>query len=166
MGEAEDRRETEPMSAAAMRRGETELERIDRNLEELMAELRVALPGVQVLFAFLLILPFNARFAEASEFEKGLFLGTLACTAFASLFLIAPTLHHRLQFRADRKERILRHAQALALTGLALLAVAMCGATALVCHFVFGTAAAIAVTAPLAIVFGVVWYLLPLRGPR
>ena len=113
------------MNNLAGERSETELERIDRNLNELMTELRVALPGVQVLFAFLLILPFNSRFEQASDLQEKVYLGTLICTAVCAVLLIAPTLHHRLQFRTHRKERILAHAHRLALIGLSLLAVAM-----------------------------------------
>ncbi len=82
-------------------RRETELERYDRNLNELMGELRVALPGVQVLFAFLLVAPFNQRFGSVSHFERRLYLATLLCTLLASILLIAPTIIHRLEFRQE-----------------------------------------------------------------
>lgn len=98
-------------------RSESELERIDRNLSELMAELRIALPGVQVLFAFLLILPFNARFESVTPFQEKVYLGTLLAAALCAAFLIAPTMHHRLQFREGRKARILAHSQRLAIWG-------------------------------------------------
>src|SRR5438552_8131453 len=84
-------------------RRETELERYDRNLNELMGELRVALPGVQVLFAFLLVAPFNQRFSTVSAFERRLYFGTLLCTLLASILLIAPTVVHRLRFRQGDK---------------------------------------------------------------
>jgi hypothetical protein len=85
-------------------RRETELERYDRNLSELMGELRVALPGVQVLFAFLLVAPFNQRFGSVSHFERRLYVATLLCTLLASILLIAPTIIHRLEFvRARRR---------------------------------------------------------------
>ena len=77
------------------RERETELERLDRNLMELPAELRVALPGVQVLFAFLLVAAFNARFARVAGFERGLYLATLLITLLAAILLIAPTLQRR-----------------------------------------------------------------------
>src|SRR5437588_10101756 len=80
-------------------RAETELERYDRNLTELMGELRVALPGVQVLFGFLLVIPFDARFKAASGAERGLYFTTLALTLLTSMLLIAPTMLHRLRFR-------------------------------------------------------------------
>src|SRR5437763_15932261 len=87
-------------------RGETELERYDRNLSEILSELRVALPGVQVLFAFLLVAPFNQRFGTVSEFERRLYFVTLLCTLLASILLIAPALVHRLTFRLGQKAYI------------------------------------------------------------
>src|SRR5436305_11613606 len=89
-------------------RTETELERYDRNLTELMGELRVALPGVQVLFAFLLVAPFNARFGHTTPFERRLYFATLLLTLLASILLIAPTMIHRLQFRQGRKGYIVQ----------------------------------------------------------
>src|SRR4051794_37595741 len=82
-------------------RNETEKERLDRNLNELLGELRVALPGVQVLFAFLLAVPFNQGFSKATQFQKDIYLVTLLLTAAASALLIAPSAYHRLMFRRD-----------------------------------------------------------------
>jgi hypothetical protein len=160
MSESDEQR----ISPAARARGETELQRVDRNLEELMGELRVALPGVQVLFAFLLILPFNARFAELSGYQEKIYFGTLICTALASALLIAPSMHHRLHFRAGRKEQVLRVAHRTTMVGLTLLAVAICGATALVGDFVFGGAVAGISTGFLVVAFIAIWYLLPQRS--
>src|SRR5205823_8659826 len=84
-------------------RAETELERYDRNLTELMGELRVALPGVQVLFAFLLVAPFNQRFSTTTPFERDLYFAALLLTLLASTLLIAPTLLHRIEFRQGQK---------------------------------------------------------------
>src|SRR5438477_9088278 len=84
-------------------RSETELERYDRNLNELLGELRVALPGVQVLFAFLLVAPFNQRFGTVSSFERALYLCALLLTLLASILLIAPTMIHRLHFQLGAK---------------------------------------------------------------
>lgn len=151
------------------KRSETEYERIDRNLEELMAEMRVALPGIQVLFAFLLILPFNSRFDQVTPLQEKVYLGTLIATALSAVLLIGPTLHHRLQFRADRKERILAHSHRLSLVGLALLALAMGGAVFLVTDFVFNHTVAALSTAVLALTVAAAWYVLPYvhgRPPR
>lgn len=154
------------MNNLAGERSETELERIDRNLNELMTELRVALPGVQVLFAFLLILPFNSRFEQASDLQEKVYLGTLICTAVCAVLLIAPTLHHRLQFRTHQKERILAHAHRLALIGLSLLAVAMAGAVFLVADFVFGGVVAGIASGLLGLLVAGTWYLLPAISSR
>lgn len=143
-------------------RDETESERIDRNLKELLEELRVAMPGVQVLFAFLLVLPFNARWGHITGGEEKLYYGTLLCTALATACLIGPTMHHRLQFRENRKARILLWSQRLAVAGLSLLAVAMTAAVFLVGDFVFDSTVAAAGAAVLAFTIAVLWYVTPL----
>src|SRR5205823_14679331 len=108
-------RSTQDRSESA--RHETELERYDRNLTELMGELRVALPGVQVLFAFLLVAPFNQRFSTVSAFERRLYFGTLLCTLLASILLIAPTVVHRLRFRQGDKAYVVQTANWLTVAG-------------------------------------------------
>jgi O-antigen/teichoic acid export membrane protein len=147
-------------------RRETELERYDRNLNELLSELRVALPGVQVLFAFLLVAPFNQRFNTVSEFERRLYFATLLCTMLASILLIAPTLVHRLQFRRRRKAEVVEIANRLMIAGLCVFAVAMTCALLLITHYLFGAATAIATTAIVAAVFALTWFALPLRSRR
>ena len=144
-------------------RHETEKERLDRNLVELLNELRVALPGVQVLFAFLLVVPFNQGYARLSVFDKRIYFGTLLCTALASILLIAPTVHHRIEFRRDDKAHIVKSANRFAIAGLAVLAVAMSGAILLISNLVFGTIAAIVATAAMVIAFASIWCGLPLR---
>jgi uncharacterized protein involved in cysteine biosynthesis len=113
-------------------RDESEKERLDRNLGELLQELRVALPGVQVLFAFLLVVPFNQRFAEITSFQRTIYFITLLCATSACACLIAPTAHHRIEFREQDKERIVFGGNRLAIIGLTLLATAMTGAITLV----------------------------------
>ena len=113
-------------------RGETPLERADRNLDELLGELRVALPGVQVLFAFLLTVPFTARFERVTEFQREVYFVTLLCAAAASVLLIAPTAHHRIHFRRQEKEHIVKVANGFALAGLVALALAMIGVLLLI----------------------------------
>jgi hypothetical protein len=145
-------------------RDETPAERVDRNFNELLGELRIALPGVQVLFAFLLTVPFAQGFADLTGFERGLYFAVLLLTALASALLIAPTAYHRLQFRRGRKPEILRFANRSAVLGLGALALAMSGAILLITDFLFGIAAAIPVGAAATMMFGTLWYLLPLRG--
>jgi Family of unknown function (DUF6328) len=147
-------------------RRETELERYDRNLNELLSELRVALPGVQVLFAFLLVAPFNQRFSTVTAFERRLYLATLLCTLLSSILLIAPTLVHRLQFRRRQKAHIVELANRLTIVGLTVFAIAMTGAVLLVTHYLFGTTTAVITTTIVAITFAITWYVLPLRNRR
>src|SRR2546423_13618790 len=116
-----DSRESVPLNG----RSETELERYDRNLNELLSELRVALPGVQVLFAFLLVAPFNQRFGTVSDFERKLYFATLLCTLLASILLIAPTLVHRLQFQRGQKGAVVHSANRLMIAGLGTFALPM-----------------------------------------
>ena len=144
-------------------RHETELERYDRNLNELMGELRVALPGVQVLFAFLLVAPFNQRFGTVSPFERRLYLATLLCTLLASILLIAPTVIHRLAFRRGEKAFVVQTANRLMVAGLSVFAIAMTSAILLVTHYLFGATTAIITTTIVAVTFGLIWYALPLR---
>lgn len=144
-------------------RNESEKERIDRNLIELLNELRVALPGVQVLFAFLLVLPFQQGFTSVTNFQKTVYLVTLLSTAVSAVMLIAPSMHHRLQFRAGNKAEILRDANRLAILGMTALAVAMVGAVMLVTDYVFAADTMIACAAGVAVTFLIVWYAMPLR---
>jgi predicted neutral ceramidase superfamily lipid hydrolase len=104
---------------------ETPKERVDRELIELLNELRVALPGVQVLFAFLLTLPFTAGFEQISASDRRVYFAAVVLTALASMFLIAPSAHHRVRFRSKAKEQLLIAAGVYALIGLGLLALAM-----------------------------------------
>jgi Family of unknown function (DUF6328) len=144
-------------------RRETELERYDRNLSELMAELRVALPGVQVLFAFLLVAPFSQRFDNLSDFERRLYFATLLCTLLASILLIAPTLVHRLEFRHGEKAYVVRIANRLTIAGLSVFALAMTCAVLLVTQYLFGVGTAIITTLIVAAFFATIWFVLPLR---
>jgi hypothetical protein len=147
-------------------RRETELERYDRNLSELMGELRVALPGVQVLFAFLLVAPFNQRFGSVSHFERRLYLATLLCTLLASILLIAPTIIHRLEFRQGEKAYVVQTANRLAIAGLSVFAVAMTSAVLLITHYLFGLATAIITTTIVAVAFALIWFAVPVRRRR
>jgi hypothetical protein len=152
-----------PADESTTGRSETELERYDRNLTELMGELRVALPGVQVLFGFLLVIPFDARFKAASDAERGLYFATLALTLLASMLLIAPTMVHRLTFQRGEKAYIVRAANRLAIAGLSTLAIALTCAIAFVTDFVFGSIAAIVTGVIAAVMFALLWYVMPLR---
>ena len=143
-------------------RDETELERLDRNLEELFAGLRVALPGVQVLFAFLLVLPFQQRFEQTTGFQEGVYFVTLLATAAASVLLIGPSARHRMRFRRDDKAYIVFSANRLAIAGLGFLAIAILGAILLISDFLFGTVAAVAATGGVAALLVWCWFASPL----
>ena len=144
-------------------REETEEERLDRNLSELLQELRVALPGVQVLFAFLLAVPFQQGFEKITGFQKGAYFGTLVCTAIAAVMLISPSAYHRLTFRYQQKRRLVFYANRFSIVGLVFLALAMTGAIMLITDVLFGTAATIAMAAATILVFGFFWFALPLQ---
>jgi len=127
----------EVTSEQAQRRHESEEERLDRNLDELLQGLRVALPGIQVLFAFLLVVPFQQGWATVSHFEQTVYYVTLLLTAGASVCLIAPTARHRMRFRELDKEWIVKTSNRLAIAGLALMGAAICGALLLITSVVY-----------------------------
>ena len=144
-------------------REESEKERLDRNLQELLGELRVALPGVQVLFAFLLVVPFNQRFADITSFQQTVYFVTLLLSTAASICLIAPSAHHRIEFRGQDKKRIVFGANRLVIVGLTLLALAMTGAIVMITDFIYGSTT-VAVTGGLtALLFFLLWYAIPLK---
>jgi hypothetical protein len=144
-------------------RDETEEQRLDRNLGELLQELRVALPGVQVLFAFLLAVPFQQNFTKISEFEKKVYFATLLLTALSAALLIAPSAYHRITFRYQQKYRLVFIANRLAIAGLAALALAMTCAILLITDVLFGTTTTIVTVAAALTVFVLLWAVLPLR---
>jgi hypothetical protein len=144
-------------------RRESEQERVDRNLQEMLGELRVALPGVQVLFAFLLVVPFNQRFGDVTSFQKAIYFATLIFTTASAMCLIAPSVHHRIEFRRQDKENIVQTGNRIVIVGLTLLAVAMTGAVLFVTDVLYGEATTIVVGAGVAIAFAVLWYSFPLR---
>jgi hypothetical protein len=141
---------------------ESKEERLNRELIELMNELRVALPGVQVLFAFLLIVPFSNGYSNMTELQKDVFFITFLCTAAASAFLIAPSAQHRLRWREYDKERLLVVANRQAIAGSVLLALAMSGATFLVTDVLFEVTSAAIVTGCVAALFTWLWFGWPL----
>jgi hypothetical protein len=141
---------------------ESEKERLDRELIELLNELRVTLPGVQVLFAFLLVAPFNQRFRELGSAQRDVYFASFVCTTVAAALLIAPTAYHRIRWREGDKRHMLEVANRLAIAGTVFLALAMIGVVYVVTDFLFSEAAAIPVTIAAALVIGAFWYALPL----
>ena len=147
-------------------RSETETEGYDRNMAELLQELRVALPGVQVLFAFLLTVPFATRFDGVSAFERNVYFVTLLCSALASAFFIAPTAYHRLNFRRGDKRHIVEVPSRFTVLGLVALFVAMLGAVVMVTSFLFGAQTMVVTALGVFAVFTSLWFVLPLLRRR
>jgi hypothetical protein len=145
---------------------ESKEERLDRELIELLNELRVVLPGVQVLVAFLLIVPFNQRFGQVTDFQKSAYLFVLLSTAAGSSLLMAPTSYHRLHFRQHNKERIVLTSHRLAIAGTALLAVSIAASVFLVADVVFDLITAVVTAGVTAVFLGWFWYGLPLLRRR
>ena len=133
-------------------------EDLDRELIELLNELRVALPGVQVLFAFLLILPFSQGFPRLTSFQEDLYLAALILTAVASVLLIAPSAFHRIVWRQEDKEWLLVRANGLSIAGTVFLAAAMATAVWLITDFLFDAAVTGTVTGVVVGLFAWFWY--------
>ncbi|MEV0561626.1 DUF6328 family protein [Dactylosporangium sp. NPDC050588] len=142
-------------------RDESPVERSDRNWNELLQELRVAQTGVQILFAFLLTIPFNQRFVEITAVQRATYIVTLVLTALATLCLIAPVSHHRILFRRGRKEQLVESSDTLAQIGLVFLWLSVVGAVFLVFEVVVAVSWAIAAAATLGVLFVLVWYVFP-----
>lgn len=134
-----------------------------RELIELLQELRVVLPGVQVLFAFLLTVPFAEGFKDVGPLQQKIFFGTLICTALSAGLLIAPSAHHRILWRKHARERRLQAANRLSIAGMVLLVPAMVGVVFVVTDIIFDSVLASLTTAALMTFFVYVWFVLPLR---
>lgn len=136
--------------------------RVDRELIELLQELRVAIPGVQVLFAFLLTIPFAQGFPKVDDIERAAYLTSLLCAAVATALLIAPSAQHRLAFRKGEKENILLSSNRMAIAGLGLLAVAISAALFVIVSVVLGTIEGVVATVGVALCFAWFWHVMPL----
>ena len=141
---------------------ETKDERLNRELIELLNELRVALPGVQMLFGFLLAVPFTNQFPTITDAQRHVYYFTFMLTAAATIFLIAPTAYHRLRFRQHDKEQLLQTSTRLTIAGTACLAADLSGAVYLVSDLLFHTAATALAAAAAAGLLLWLWYGLPL----
>ena len=147
-------------------RNESEAQRDDRNLAELLQELRVAGLGVQVLFGFLLSLPFTNRFGTISRGQRDLYLACLVLSAVATALLLGPVAYHRLVFRRGQKESLVRAANVMATAGLATVGLAVSAAVLLVTSYVTHGLAAGLITAFVAGLFAVLWFAFPLSRRR
>jgi hypothetical protein len=144
-------------------RGETALEQLDRNTVELLNELRVASTGIQVLFAFLLIVPFNVGFRKLSSFDRYDYFVTLLCVAAAAALLIAPSMHHRLLFRRHEKDYLVRVGTIATIVSGALLTIGLTGILVLISDVIFGGVTAAIVGVTTAVGVGALWFALPVR---
>lgn len=143
-------------------RDETPDERRDRQLGELIQEVRVALPGVQVLFAFLLAVPFSARWDRTTALQRDVFFTTLLLTALATVLLMAPSALHRVLFEQGDKRHVVRMGHRLVIAGLCVLALAMGSAVFLITDVMYSVPAAIGVAAGFLAVVAGVWFAIPM----
>ena len=141
--------------------GETRKERVDRELMELLNELRVALPGVQILFAFLLIVPFQQTMAQTSDFQRDVYLLTLIAVCVATGLLIAPAAQHRVLFRQQDKEGLLRRSSRSAYAGVVALAVAIASAVLLVTDVLYSRTQAWVTAGAVAALLSWWWIVVP-----
>jgi uncharacterized protein DUF6328 len=139
-----------------------ERERTERQMAELLQELRVALPGVQILFAFLLTVPWAQGFQQVTSFQRNLFFATLMCTAVSTACLIAPTATHRLRFHKRDRQYVIESANSLLIAGLVFLAMAIVLAVALITDYLFDGAARWIWPAIVAVVIAGLWFARPL----
>jgi Family of unknown function (DUF6328) len=147
-------------------RQESSAEREDRNLAELLQELRVSGLGVQVLFGFLLSLPFTVRFVRLSSAQRDLYLASLVLSAAATALLLGPVAYHRLVFRRRQKESLIRASSMMAILGLAAVGLAIATAVLLVSSYVTGGVAAGIITACVVVLFAGLWFAFPLARRR
>jgi cation transport ATPase len=144
-------------------RSDEEQQRLNRQMTELLNELRVAMPGVQVLFAFLLAVPFQQRFQTVNAFQRDVYLFTLLAAATATAFLVAPSAYHRIAFQEHEKEHIIQMGTRQFVCGIVALAVAMTGAVLLVTDVLFQTTTTIVVVVCVAAIFVWLWFGIGLR---
>ena len=154
----------EPGSKSGGEPDEDQMERVNRELIELLNELRVALPGVQVLFAFLLAVPFASGWTRVTPLQRDVFFVAFLATAVSSALLIAPSSYHRLRWREEDKGRIVQISNRLTIAGLFVLLVAIAAVVLLVTDYIFEKTTAVATTGAIVAVFVGFWYGLPLYG--
>jgi hypothetical protein len=150
------------MTMAEDPRDESQAERDDRNLAELLQELRVAGLGVQVLFGFLLSLPFTTVFKQLSGGERDLYLACLILAAVATALLLGPVAYHRVVFRQGQKEKLVRAANTLAILGLITVGLAVSASVLLVAGFVAGYGTGTVIAVLVLVMFGLLWFAFPL----
>jgi O-antigen/teichoic acid export membrane protein len=153
--------ETATRGNGSERSRETRKERVDRELIELLNELRVALPGVQFLFAFLLIVPFQQTRDQLTDFQKDVYFVALLAAAVATVLLIAPAAQHRVLFRQKDKEQLLKRSNAYAFAGLVVLGLAICAAILLVVDVLFTNTLAWVAAGVIGVLLAIIWMAVP-----
>jgi len=153
---------TEQSEEAEGDRDESPPERLDRNTVELLNELRIAGTGIQVMFAFLLILPFNRGWTRTDSFQRTVYFITLLVVALAAFLLMAPPIHHRLLFRHGEKPFLIRTGNIMAIAGMICLGVGFVGILVLIADYVVGGAAPVIVGVLAAAIIVVLWFMVPL----
>jgi uncharacterized protein DUF6328 len=143
-------------------REETTDEKLDRNTIELLNELRIAGSGIQILFAFLLVVPFNAGWTKTTSFERAVYFVTLVLVAVAAVLLLAPPIHHRLLFRHHEKSYLVTSGNRLAIAGMAFLALGFTGILVLLSDYVVGGVAPIVAGVVTLTAVGGLWFAMPL----
>jgi Family of unknown function (DUF6328) len=134
----------------------------DRQMTELLNELRIALPGVQILFAFLLTVPFSRGFSSVTDFQRNLFYATLLSTSISTICLIAPTATHRLRFHQREREYIIESSNRLLIAGLVFLAISIVGALLLITDYLYGLGGQWVYPVAIALLLLVLWFGRPL----
>ena len=129
---------------------------------ELLNELRVAMPGVQILFGFLLTVPFAQGFTKVTDFQRDVYFGTLLLAALTTACLIAPSAAHRVLFHQGERPWLIEHANRMLIAGLIFLGLALIGAVLLVTDYLFGGAIVVVAPAALGLVLAVLWFARPL----
>jgi hypothetical protein len=149
--------------SGASQSSEDQRERLNRQFIELLQEARTAILGVQVLFVFLLRVPFSQRFPSVSTLEEYVYYATLLCTLFSAALLMAPAPHHRILWRKHQRDKRLALGNALIIAGLSFLALAILGVVFLISVLVVGGVGAAVATVGVGLVFSWLWYGQPLR---
>jgi Family of unknown function (DUF6328) len=150
------------MRAPGDPRNETRPRRDDRNMMELLNELRVAALGVQVLFGFLLSLPFTKRFVLLGPVQRAIFIADLLLCVLATATLLAPVAYHRVVFRRNLKESVVKNTSAMAIAGLVCVGLALTAAVVLVVSFVISGASAVIIGILVICLFVMLWFVIPL----
>lgn len=146
------------------RPGETEAERLDRNFNELLQELRVGQTGVQILFAFLLTMPLQARFRTLDDWERGMLVAALLLAAVSTACMVAPVAYHRILFRQQKKKEVVEAANRFARAGLTFLLLAICASLQLVLDLIVGRVTSLVLAGAIGVVLVLFWLVMPLRA--